>query len=203
MDQIPPPVSYKTGTLSVIIRPTDSNGTGHEILTQTRRVQNLAYDPLYDNTQEVVGETFWKPRDERLPEGTIGESILASIRRGVIEETGGKMTDFTILGHNLEPVFEAKISTRGEDEYAYVPSPVLVVQTIKGPQPWVFSGFVVEVPSDWEPNYKEADGEASQGLWWNPYNLLLAIKETPNEFMGLHVPLLYEVATMLARGQRP
>jgi 8-oxo-dGTP pyrophosphatase MutT (NUDIX family) len=158
---------------------------GPLILTQERSVQDKTYDPFYDKTYEC-------------PQGRLesNETFLDALFREVKEETGMDIKDVHILGSGFLPVATSIFSTRNEDEY-YAVQPLLLTQTMKGPQPWLAAGFAVEVPLDWKPDYCKADGAASKEKWWTPEDLIQEIENSPRSFMGLSAPLLLNVAMHL------
>lgn len=68
--------------------------------------------------------------------------------------------------------------------------PLCVVWNQGKPQHWIGPIFVVVVPSDFEPNYDAADGEAGPARWWWPAQLLETMEEAPDLFMGPVIPAL-------------
>lgn len=158
---------------------------GFRIMTQMRRVKNPAYDPLYDNTWEAVGETL-QP----------GEDVVTAVVRGIREECGmqvspwwiRKDTDDLTQQPRIEDQIDFWMTTRGDR--IILREPFAFVQSIGEPQPWLGPVFLVSVPPSWEPNFAKGDGEATEHRWWKPKDLLEEMQLHPEKFMGLHAPAL-------------
>lgn len=165
---------FKPVAVPVVVRKHEKHGI--QIHTQTRRVIDKKYDPLYDGTEETCCETLedW-------------ESIVDAVVRGCREELGSPDLKIErIIGAEGET-----IHTRPEDEILGL-KPYYFVQQLSGPQPWIGLGFVVVVPEDFEPK-PDAEGETSAHRWWNPKDLLRELLKNPSGFMGLHYPVLLKV----------
>ncbi len=101
---------------------------------------------------------------------------------------------------------------RGDRTLRYQPSqipagadhgynPLCVVWNTGEPQQWLGPIFVVIAPSDFEPNYENADGEAGPHRWWTPDQLLETITDAPDLFMGPVIPALELVCEKLLAGK--
>lgn len=181
----------KPVVMGIVIRRKDNLW---QILTQLRLVQNKSYDPLYDQTHEVVGETIKFNKETGQPTETIYQALL----RGVAEECG--KPDFeplAVYGAGFKPVLVRTMSTGKGDSIVEI-DPYTFVQQMGPPQPWIGPVFLVAVPSDWEPDHGQSDGEAGHPKWWNPHELADAIQSKPADFMGLHMPALLKAANQLA-----
>lgn len=142
-------------------------------MTQTRLVQNPAYDPLYHNTQEAVGESFDPEKDT---------CILDTAIRGVREECG--LPDWVpaeVLSEDY---------TTGKGDRYLVTEPLCFTESLADPQPWFGPTFLFEVGPDFEPDPTQKDGEAGDVLWWDPEDLFKQMAARASDFMGLHVPSL-------------
>lgn len=158
-----------------------------QVLTQLRTVINQAYDPLYDGTQEVMGETAveW-------------EGPLDTLLRGLREELGTPglgFDDLIIVGGGADSF----TTHPGEDAITGI-TPYYYVQQVQGPQPWAGPVFVVRIPDNMEPQL-DTEGEVGGFKWWDPEDLLAELRAHPEHFMGLHFPALLKVCQALS-GQR-
>ena len=157
---------------------------GIQVHTQTRRVLNSDYDPLYHGTEETCGETLNK-----------WESIIDGAIRGVKEELGAPDLEILkIIGADAET-----FSTRPEDKILII-DPYCFVQQLVGPQPWLGLGFVVVVPSDVKFSPDKED-EVSAHQWWNPRKLLETLISNPERFMGFHYPVLLKACEDIIEGK--
>ncbi|MDP1706928.1 MAG: NUDIX domain-containing protein [bacterium] len=156
-----------------------------QILTQERLVQNHDYDPLYDHTLEVMGETLHE-----------GESVLDALIRGIQEECGvPEFEPLAICGADGKRLSLAEITySTGKDDYILEVEPFCFVQQLGKPQPWIGPVFLVHVDQDFEPDQSQNDGEAGEYKWCRPRELLNLISEDPGNFMGLHMPALKKAA---------
>ncbi len=154
------------------------------IMTQLRKVQNKAYDPLYDNTWEAMGETM-----------NPNEHVIDALVRGCREEWGQSddWTPLRILGSS------AKVWTTGKGDTAFCHEPFCLLQNVGPPQPWYGPCFLVQVARDFEPNFALSDGEASDVRWWKAPKLKRAIKQNPQQFMGWHIPALYKFCELILK----
>lgn len=156
------------------------------ILTQLRMVRNKTYDPLYDRTHEIVGETL-EPN----------ENILDGLVRGVAEECGKPgFKPKAIYGAGLQEL-DAQVYTTGKGDRILGCEPFCFVQQLGPPQPWLGPVFIVEADTDFEPDHRQSDGEAAEPKWWNPWHLKEVLKSKPHRFMGLHLPALLKASTLL------
>lgn len=155
-------------------------GDSYLVMTQRRKVLDKSYDPLYDNTWETMGETVLG-----------GESVITALIRGCREELG--VSNFT--PKNIRGALETW-TTGKKDEFIYS-EPLCFVQSLGPPQPWLGPFFIIEVLKDFEPNYKEGDGEATSCKWWEPAELKKEIEDSPQNFMGLHAPALYKLCLVI------
>jgi len=173
---------FKSVAIPVVVRKHKEHGV--QIHTQTRRVTNKDYDPLYDKTEETCGETLkdW-------------ESTIDAAVRGCKEELGSAdLVIKQIIGAEGE-IF----STRPEDKILGL-KPYYFIQQLVGPQPWIGLGFVVVVPDDFEPK-QDAEKETSAHQWWDPVDLLKELQKNPSNFMGLHYPVLLQVCKDIIKGK--
>lgn len=166
--------AIKPVVMGILVR--EAQGTVR-IMTQWRKVNDHSYDPLYDQTWEVVGETV-RP----------GESVIDALVRGIREECGVAIDSAWIDTGGKK----RRTNKKGEDVRMF--NPFTFVQSVGEPQLWIGPVFVVRVPEKWEPNYEKADGEATKHKWWDPSELLWAMQEHPEQFMGLHAPALQALA---------
>ncbi len=175
----------KIVTLPVIVRKKEGKP---QILTQVRHVLNKDYDPLYDNTHEISGETLnpW-------------ENIIEATYRGVEEEAGcPRNMILKIIGGDNETYFSTgRKNETGEKDKILGLSPYYFCQQLKGPQPWAGLVFVVVVFPDFEPKL-DKEGEVSGFQWWTIERLSEKLKKSPERFMGLHYPALVKVCKDLA-----
>ena len=152
------------------------------ILTQQRLVQNHDYDPFYDKTEEIVGETL-----------ETGESVIQAIRRGMQEECGLPLdAKIDIYGAEADHLFE---SDRGER--ISCTRPLCYLDSTGEPQLWVGPAFLVRVPENFTPSNEQSEGEAGEYKWRKPNELLTAIAGNPDKFMGLHRPAMMIAARLL------
>lgn len=182
----------KPVVMGIVIRKKDNFW---QILTQLRLVQNKAYDPLYDQTHEVVGETIKFNKETGQPTETIYDALL----RGVAEECG--KPDFrpvAVYGAGLKNV-SLDTKTTGKGDIIVEIEPYSFVMQMGPPQPWIGPVFLVEVPSNWEPDHGQSDGEAGHPKWWHPDELAHAILSNSGQFMGLHMPSLLRAAIELTK----
>jgi isopentenyldiphosphate isomerase len=157
---------------------------GVRILTQLRNVQNPDYDPLFDQTWEAMGETVKE-----------GENIVTALKRGCQEEWG--IEDLQIL--NPQSI-ESYTMTTGQSDTSLCCQPRCFLQSLGPPQPWVGPVFFVKVPPDFEPNFDRGDQEATEARWWTYEDLSSAISDSPQDFMGWHLPALREICRDAERG---
>lgn len=164
-----------------------------QILTQLRLVQNKKYDSLYDKTYEAIGETLNQ-----------GEGVIDALLRGVAEECGQPDFKPVSIGDPKDQtiwITGKTIWTTGKGDQIGCLEPFCFVQQMGPPQPWIGPVFLIEVPSDWEPDHSKSDGEAGEPRWWDPSELLRQIQRTPEKFMGLHLPALYKFAFRIVKGR--
>jgi hypothetical protein len=184
----------KPVVLGIIYKTVEEGGVGTKnwktvVLTQLRHVLNSSYDPLYDQTWEVMGETL-RP----------GESTLNGLLRGIKEELG---TPAEVEWVQQRP--KSNLFTTGKGDSVQLTEPFGFVQSLAEPQLWAGPVYTIKVPAHWEPNFSESDGEATAHRWWEPWYLMEAICKNPEHFMGLHAPALYKLASNLyanSGGQR-
>lgn len=150
-----------------------------QIMTQKRKVLNATYDPLYNNTWETVGESLNQ-----------GEDCISALLRGIEEECGRKVPITSVLGNS------AFWTTQKEDRIQFS-QPFCFLQSIREPQLWFGPAYIVNVPKDWEADPANSDGEASDCKWWDPVKLLAATSQTPEKFMGFHLPALAKAAELI------
>lgn len=162
--------SWKLAVVGIIFKRRISGAV--LIMTQLRLVQNKDYDPISDRTWEGVGETVKS-----------GESVFDALIRGVREECGDQnFKPLAIYGAD-----ETRWTTgKGDEMHAH--NPLCFTQNLKVPQPWAGPLFAVEVSAGWEPNYRLADGEAGDHLWWTPDTLLGELENHPEKFHCFHFP---------------
>lgn len=153
------------------------------IMTQQRLVQNHNYDPLYDGTWEAVGENVKE-----------GENMIDALIRGIREECG--KPDFRPERISMRQEISSMYTTGRGDSILCVEDPLCLVQQMGPPQPWVGPAFLVHVDRDFEPDQTKSDGEAGDHKWWRPKELIQAIHEEPESFMGLHMPALEKAAQL-------
>jgi len=171
--------------LSAIGRNHKVNGI--QILTQIRHVSNPDYDPLYNNTIEICGETM-----------KAGESVVETAIRGCWEEAGCPSSSvIKIIGANGK-----MLSTRPEKDKILAFEPYYFVQQLRGPQPWIGPCFVVVVRDDFEPSLtQDKEKEVSGHRWRDPEELLEELQSKPEKFMGLHYPFLLKVCEDITTGK--
>ena len=178
-----------------IIFRRDTVGTV-SILTQKRIVkvypgEDPPYDPLYHGTNEAMGEKL-----------NPGESVIDALIRGVKEECG--KPDFVpqrIIGAEGKTVWTTGKGYAGEQDKIICCDPFCFVQSMGPPQKWFGPVFLIEVQQDFEPDHSKSDGEAGEPKWWSPEELLAAIKKSPNNFMGLHMPAIEKLCLAILTGK--
>lgn len=151
---------------AVVIR---RRGNAYEILTQWRTVKDKTYDPLYDQTWEVMGETLGK-----------GENIIDGLRRCLQEECG-------LLNDEIACIYGAEdlyLSDRGEIIMAA--QPLCFLQSLGKPQLWNGPVFMVQTPATFEPTNEGSEGEVGHFKWWKPDELLNTLRTEPGKFMRYH-----------------
>ncbi|MBI2635368.1 MAG: NUDIX hydrolase [Parcubacteria group bacterium] len=172
----------KSVAIPVVVK-VDNDGVTW-VHTQTRRVINKDYDPMYHGTQETCGETVYDYED-----------IITAAIRGCREELGcPDLIPEKVIGADGE-----FFSTRSEDKILGL-KPYYLVQQLKGPQPWMGLGFIVVISPDIE-FHLDNDGEVSAHRWWRPIELLKNLQEKPDNFMGLHYPILIKVCQDFMEGK--
>lgn len=171
--------------LSAIVR--NHKDEGIQILTQIRKVVNPDYDPLYDNTIEICGETM-----------KAGESVIETAIRGCWEEAGCPASSIIrIIGGNGN-----LFSTRPEKDRILAFEPYYFVQQLRGPQPWIGPCFIAVVKDDFEPSLiQDKEKEVSCHRWRNPEELLEEARSKPEGFMGLHYPFLFKACEDITAGK--
>jgi len=171
--------------LSAIVR--NHKEEGIQILTQIRNVSNPDYDPLYDNTIEVCGETM-----------KAGESVVETAIRGCWEEAGCPVSSIIrIVGDNGN-IF----STRPDKDRILAFEPYYFVQQLRGPQPWIGPCFVVVVKDGFKPSLtQDKEKEVSSHRWRAPEELLEEARSNPERFMGLHYPFLLKACEDVLAGK--
>lgn len=163
--------------ISVVVKRVNKNKK-YQILTQTRHVINKNYDPMYDGTEEVVGETVKE-----------NETLFDTAVRGCEEELG--VTDFeTFIDGRVGGHLTSTFSCQEGEKVVIVQDPFIFIQQLEGPQPWAGIGFIFFVNEPFEPNLKKADGETAGFTWWEPKKLYEELINNPTKFMGFHYPLL-------------
>lgn len=158
---------------------------GVRVLTQLRNVLNHEYDSLYDQTWEAMGETV-----ER------GEGVITALIRGCQEEWG--INEVKILNPNS---IESYTMTTGKKDASLYCQPRCFLQSLGPPQPWVGPVFFIQVPPEFEPDFTNADQEATEARWWEPDELSSAIANNPEEFMGWHLPAYQAICQDINHGQ--
>lgn len=175
--------------LGVVIRKKNKQ---LEILTQTRQVINKEYDPLYDGTEEVVGETIKE-----------GENVIETLIRGCQEELGSpELIIDRIIGADSSLLWgiPGAFFTTGKNDKILGFTPYYFVQQLSAPQPWLGPCFVVQVEEGFEPQL-DKEKEVSAHTWWDPKVLLTKMENEPSGFMGLHYPFLIEVCRDVISGK--
>ena len=166
---------FKLMAISVVVRKHKKYGI--QVHTQTRHVINKEYDSLYDNTEEACCEIVESE-----------ESIIDAASRACKEELGSPDLKIEkIIGANGQT-----FSTQPGMDLILGMCPYYFVQQLAGPQPWIGLGFVVVVPSDFEPKLDEK-GEVSAHQWWSPKDLSKELQQNPSKFMGPPYPVLTKV----------
>jgi hypothetical protein len=185
--------SIKFVVTGIIIKRVDGDW---KILTCIRVVQNKAYDPLYDQTNEVMSETMKNPE-----EGEDVEDVPSALNRGIKEEYGVGMDNvIQVMGQDLKPV-DIRVYDGGKGDKYLSLEPFHFTQSLAEPQPWITVFFVVEVTPDFEVNHELKDGEAGASRWWNLKELGEALEANPAAFMGLHVQALRKAIDQLSHNE--
>lgn len=158
---------------------------GIRVMTQWRHVTHKSYDPIYDNTWEVMGETL-EP----------GECIIYGLIRGCREGWGHpNFLPMKISGSDTE------ICWAKNGSGSVLTTPFCFIENLGPPQPWNGPVFLVQVHPEFEPNFTRADGEATKARWWEAQELLHEIETNPQIFNGWHAPALHKFVRDILTGK--
>ncbi len=161
------------------------------LMTKTRIIKNMVYDPNSHLTWEAVGESA-EP----------GELMEDTVRRGLIEECGMRSDEpIFIYGAdgNQFTTFKTLPGTPDLD-MARRQDPFCVTEIETHPQPWKACCFAVHMPRHWEQDLSKSDGESGEARWWTLDELLYELKHNPNGFHILHYPAFLRLTEMFANG---
>lgn len=146
-----------------------------EIHERINNSQYPQYDQLYAGTWEVCGERM----EEK-------ETLTEAAVRAVVEEFGCQASEILkIIGLDDQTTHTTR---PGQDRIVAV-APRCFSQQMQGPQPWAGFGVIAQVKPETEP-YGNAQGEVGQRRWVEVTELQEELIAHPENFMGLHYPVL-------------